>query len=75
MEYQVNHDARKAFDALSKRNVDFSNVDEFLPNVQDLLKEIYALSHEKSKAKKKGVAEIKSFEPADIGLTDMEREG
>lgn len=75
MEYQVNHDAHKAFDALSKRNFDFFNVDEYLPNVQDLLKEIYTLTHENSRAKKKGVASSKSFDPANIELADMELEG
>lgn len=47
MEYQVNHDADSAFNALKRRGVDFCDIENFLPGIQKLLKEV-DLAHENS---------------------------
>lgn len=72
MEYQVKHDIKTAFHALDKRGSDFSNVDEYLPNVQKLLKEIYTQTHENSKAKKKGAVNNQASEPTTVVTDDSE---
>lgn len=56
MEYQGGHDAKKAYQALHKRNVDFRDTGRFLPSVQKLMAEINALAHENSRAKKSTVS-------------------
>lgn len=52
MSYQVNHDAKQAYKVLRERGVDFHNTSDLKPYAQELLAEIYALAHEKSRAKK-----------------------
>lgn len=47
MSYQSTRDAAAAYQALVKRGVDFRHTDGFLPGVQQLLAEIYALVHPK----------------------------
>lgn len=42
MGYRANHDAKKAYNILRKRGVDFQNTEEFLPSVKTLLAEIYS---------------------------------
>lgn len=79
MEYKSGRDAKKAYDALRKRNVDFHDTGRFLPGVQKLLDEIYALAQEKSKAKKAPVLleEPKAddaIEPQDIPVVNTEEE-
>lgn len=67
MEYQANHDAKQAYSALRKRGIDLRNTAEYTPSVQARLAEIYALSHENSKAKKASVEaeEAKTEETVD----------
>lgn len=67
MEYQSSHNAKQAYSALRKRGIDLRNTARYVPSVQTLLAEIYALAHENSRAKK-AVAEaeeIKAEEPAE----------
>lgn len=52
MGYQIDHDAKKAYNVLRKRGVDFRKTSEYLPRVQTLLEEIYASAQGSSKAKK-----------------------
>ena len=52
MEYQANRDAKQAYRALRKRGIDLRDTAGYLPSVQALLAEIYALAHENSRAKK-----------------------
>lgn len=52
MEYQVSHDAKRAYNALRKRSIDFRDTAEFNPHTREVLAEIYALAHENSRAKK-----------------------
>lgn len=49
MSYQSTHDATAAYQALVKRGVDFQHTEGFLPGVQQLLAEIYALAHPKKR--------------------------
>ena len=44
MDYQINHDAKKAYNVLRKRGVDFQNTTGYLPKVRSLLAEIYSLA-------------------------------
>ncbi len=44
MSYQSTHDAEEAYKALVKRGIDFRHTEGFLPGVQKLLAEIYALA-------------------------------
>lgn len=44
MSYQSTHDVAAAYQALVKRGVDFRHTEGFLPEVQKLLAEIYALA-------------------------------
>lgn len=41
MEYQTDHDAKRAYRALRKRGIDFKKTDEYVPSIQKLLSEIY----------------------------------
>lgn len=41
MEYKGGHDAKRAYRALRKRDVDFQSIDGYEPSVQKLLCEIY----------------------------------
>lgn len=52
MEYQSNHDAKQAYSILRKRGINLRNTAEYMPSVQALLAEIYALAHKNSRAKK-----------------------
>lgn len=70
MSYQLNHNAKKAYQALKKRNIDFFDIEKYLPNVQELLKEIYSLSHENSSAKKEAITA-----PEPTSTTDECKEG
>lgn len=45
MAYQTNRDADSAYNALCKRGVDFQDIGHFLPNIQDILVEIYVLAN------------------------------
>lgn len=67
MEYQTSHDVKQAYNALRKRGIDLRNTAEYVPSVQAVLAEIYALTHENSRAKKTAakVQEIKSEELAE----------
>ncbi len=49
MSYQSTHDAAAAYQALVKRGVDFRYMEGFLPGVQQLLAEIYALARPKKR--------------------------
>ena len=51
MEYQVDHDAVKAYRALCKRGVDVRDADELLPNVQTLITEIASAAKTADKKK------------------------
>jgi hypothetical protein len=44
MDYQINHDAKKAYNVLRKRGVDFQNTTGYLPKVRSLLAEVYSLA-------------------------------
>ena len=44
MDYQINHDAKKTYNVLRKRGVDFQNTTGYLPKVRSLLAEIYSLA-------------------------------
>lgn len=52
MSYQVNHDAKRAYNVLQKRGIDFRNTAGFTPSIREALAEIYALAHENNRAKK-----------------------
>lgn len=52
MAYQVDHNARRAYDALRKRGFNFRNIAEYTSDTRMLLTEIDTLAHENSKAKK-----------------------
>ena len=45
MDYQGGKDAKECYRALRKRGVDFANTEAFLPEIRNLLDEIYARSH------------------------------
>lgn len=51
MQYQTDHNAKSAYRALRKRGVDFNKTDEYLPSVQRLMAEIYAVVNENGRAK------------------------
>ncbi len=72
MNYQLNHNAKKAYKALKKRNVNFFDTEKYLPNVQELLKEIYGLSHENSRAK---IEAVTTLEPTSVTYENEEGEG
>ena len=76
MEYQSDHDARKAYDALCKRGIDIREKSGYIPSVQKLLDEINASVAGKSRAKKL-VSKKKpsSGELTDIQLPDNDEDG
>lgn len=64
MDFQSGGDSRKAYKALRKVGVDFTELDGYIPSVRDLLAEIYR--NEKGKASK---AKTKSVESENDDLT------
>lgn len=56
MEYQVNHDAMKAYRALCKRGVDIRKTDGLLPSAKALMVEIVSMVQTINEAKKKDVS-------------------
>lgn len=48
MDYQTDHDAMKAYNALSKRGVNVKETDVFLPSVKSLLVEISSVAQSES---------------------------
>lgn len=46
MDYQGGRDAAECYRALEKRGMDFAKTEAFLPEVRDLLDEIYSRSHD-----------------------------
>lgn len=71
MDYQVNHDAKRAYDALRKRGIDLRNTAGYTPSVQALMAEIYALTHENSRAKK-ATAKVEEDKAEDVAKDEAE---
>ena len=52
MSYEVNHDAKAAYDALVEHGVNFDEISGYNPTVQKLLTEIKSAQNTKTKAQK-----------------------
>ncbi len=59
MEYQIDHDATKAYRALQKRGADIRDTDRFLSSVKSLMVEIASKVHGMDEVKKKSVPAIR----------------
>lgn len=67
MDYQSGKDASECYRALRKRGVDFAKTEVFLPEVRDLLDEIYTRSHNGK------TLSVKQAEPDEVPETAAEQ--